>query len=266
MGFAFKASAWEKRMAGVMRRSLGWGIKKLISAKVRVRFIKDFLEFQRLASASEDRFVISWDNRYPCLDDKTADTGFDRHYIYHTAWAARVIRETEPKIHVDVSSSLYFSGIVSAFYPVKFYDYRPADLKLTGFESGTADLRKLPFSNGSIASLSCMHVVEHIGLGRYGDALDPDGDLKAISELRRVLAPGGNLFFVVPVGQPRLMFNAHRVYGYDQIRKYFSDLDIQQFALIPDTAEQGGLVYEGAEELVGKQKYGCGCFWFKKTQ
>jgi len=47
-----------------------------------------------------------------------------------------------------------------------------------------------------------MNVVEHVGLGRYGEPLDPEGDIKAMRELRRVLAPGGSLLFVVPVGRP----------------------------------------------------------------
>jgi hypothetical protein len=65
-----------------------------------------------------------------------------------------------------------------------------------------------------------MHVIEHIGLGRYGEALDPDGDLKAIRELVRVLAAGGNLLVVVPVGRPRIQFNAHRIYDYVEFRLF----------------------------------------------
>ena len=38
-----------------------------------------------------------------------------------------------------------------------------------------------------------MHVVEHIGLGRYGDQVDPDGDLMAMKELERVTAKLGKL-------------------------------------------------------------------------
>ena len=164
-----------------------------------IGFVKDFLKFRRLTEETNRRFSLRWIDRYPCLNDRTSGTSFDRHYIYHTAWAARVIRETRPAVHIDVSSSLYFSAIVSAFCRVKFYDYRPADLHLSGLETRAADLCKLPFPDSSIDSLSCMHVVEHVGLGRYGDSLDPDGDLKAIAELKRVLAPGGNFLFVVPM-------------------------------------------------------------------
>ncbi|NDC42314.1 MAG: DUF268 domain-containing protein, partial [Chitinophagia bacterium] len=56
----------------------------------------------------------------------------------------------------------------------------------------------LPFESDSIPSLSCMHTIEHVGLGRYGDQLDPQGDLKAIAELKRVVQPGGDLLFVTP--------------------------------------------------------------------
>ena len=106
-----------------------------------------------------------------------------------------------------------------------------------------------------------MHTVEHVGLGRYGDTIDPDGDLKAIGELRRVLSPSGSLLFVVPVGKPSIEFNAHRIYSYDQILSYFSDLELLEFALIPD---KGGLFVNASKEMANSQDYGCGCFWFKK--
>lgn len=110
-----------------------------------------------------------------------------------------------------------------------------------------------------------MHVVEHVGLGRYGDQLDPDGDLKAIAELKRVLAPGGLLLFVVPVGGlSKIMFNAHRIYRYDQITEYFKDLDLYESALIPDRLEHGEFVSNPPKELFDAQNYGCGCFCFKK--
>lgn len=214
--------------------------------------------------SKSDRFTILWKDRQPCLNDKTLVTSFDRHYIYHTAWAARILAKTKPKLHIDISSSLYFSSIISAFTPVKFYDYRPADLNLSNLLSRKADLISLPFKDNSISSLSCMHTVEHVGLGRYGDPLDPEGDLKAISELKRVLAPGGSLLFVIPIGKPKIVFNAHRIYSYNQIIEYFSDLKLKEFALIPDDPKDGGLIVNPSNKLLNKQSYGCGCFWFKK--
>jgi hypothetical protein len=109
-----------------------------------------------------------------------------------------------------------------------------------------------------------MHVVEHVGLGRYGDPLDYDGDLKAISELKRVLAEGGDLLFVVPIGKPKIMFNAHRIYSYDQIIGYFSEFKLIEFALIPDDPNDGGLINNASKDMADKQEYGCGCFHFRR--
>ena len=138
-------------------------------------------------------------------------------------------------------------------------------MQLSGLSSESADLTELPIPSGSIASLSCLHVVEHIGLGRYGDPLDPDGDVKAINELQRVLAPGGNLLFVVPVGQPRIQFNAHRIYSYDQIRSMFAGLTLKACALVPDDPAVGGLMDNPPSQVFDQQRYGCGCFWFQRN-
>jgi hypothetical protein len=236
----------------------------LIRFPKRVLRSVEFLnEFRRFRSLSDGRFSIKVKDVYPCLTDKIKFTPFDQHYTYHPAWAARKLAQIAPKEHVDISSILSFSTIVSAFVPVKFYDYRPADVHLSNLTSGAADLKQLPFEDASIESLSCMHTIEHIGLGRYGDEIDPKGDLKAISELKRVLKTGGNFLFVTPVGQPRIEYNAHRVYAFEQVIEYFSPLMLQEFSLVPDT---GGLIENADPALVKQQHYGCGCFWFKKEE
>ncbi|HWE01120.1 MAG TPA: DUF268 domain-containing protein [Tepidisphaeraceae bacterium] len=199
------------------------------------------------------------------LHDRTAGTGFDRHYIYHTAWAARKIRRIGPSVHVDIGSSLFFAGMISAFVPLKFYDFRPADLRLDNLTTAAADLTSLHFPDGSVDSLSCMHVVEHVGLGRYGDPLDPDGDRKAMSQLARVIAPGGSLLFVVPIGRPLIRFNAHRIYAYRQVIDSFSSLSLVEFSLIPDGGVPEGLIVDATEAQADAQRYGCGCFWFRKN-
>ena len=176
-------------------------------------------------------------------------------------WAARVLAKTKPELHIDISSILNFSAVTSAFIPIKFYDYRPAHLQLNNFESDFADLKKLPFENNSIESISCMHTIEHIGLGRYGDELDVTGDIKAIDELKRVAQPNGTILFVTPIGKPKIEFNAHRIYSFEQIISYFEGCELVEFALIPD---EGGLIINPDPALVKTQKYGCGCFWFKK--
>lgn len=212
---------------------------------------------------SDSRFICRWRDRYPCLYDATDSTVFDAHYIHHPAWAARILSRNRPERHIDISSSLSFISIVSAFIPVEFYDYRPASLGLTGLKCLKNDLTSLSFENNSIVSLSCMHVVEHIGLGRYGDPIDPQGDIKAMKELERVLSIGGILIFVVPVGKPKIQFNAHRIYSYKQIIDRFSRLDLLEFSLITD---QGDFVENATDVLADQQKYGCGCFLFRKYE
>jgi len=54
---------------------------------------------------------------------------------------------------------------------------------------------------------------EHDGLGMYGDPLDPEGDLKAMKKMKRIVKPGGLLFLSIPVGKDKILFNNARVYG-----------------------------------------------------
>jgi SAM-dependent methyltransferase len=225
------------------------------------RFVADFRAFRGLSSTADGRFDVDWGDRYPCLDDYTATTAFDAHYLYHPAWAARIVAATKPKLHIDIGSKLDFCAMLSAFVPTEFYDFRPAEITLSNLACRRADLTALPFPDGSVESLSCMHVVEHVGLGRYGDPLDPDGDLKAIAQLKRVLAPDGSLLFVAPVGKPRLRFNAHRIYGPEQVAGYFKELKLQSFALVDDA---GNFIENADPTMAGRQQYGCGCWWFKK--
>lgn len=237
-------------------------IKKLIRIVLSPFILGDYFAFTKVAGSN--RFSIKFFDFYPQIKDKTVTTGFDRHYVYHTSWAARKVKEISPVKHVDISSSLYFCGIVSAFVDVDFYDYRPADLHLSGLKSLKGDLHNLPFTSNTIESISCMHTIEHIGLGRYGDPIDAEGDIKAIEELKRVVTTGGSLLFVTPVGKPKIEFNAHRIYSYEQIISYFEGFELKEFSMIPEHGEHGGIISHASPALVSKENYACGCFWFIK--
>jgi hypothetical protein len=108
-----------------------------------------------------------------------------------------------------------------------------------------------------------MHTIEHIGLTRYGDKLDNEGDLKAISELKRVVSENGNLLIVVPIGKPKIIFHAHRIYSYSQIISYFDGFSLKNFSLITDSND---FINPSTELEANKQNYGCGCFWFVKNK
>ena len=225
--------------------------------------ISDYLAFKKLGRSP--RFNLGVRDFFPQIFDKTKLTGFDRHYVYHTAWAARKVAQIAPVKHVDIASSLYFPGIVSAFIPVDFYDYRPAPLHLSGLETNHADLTQLHFESNSIPSLSYLHTIEHIGLGRYGDPIDPEGDIKACAELSRVLAPGGSLLFVTPVGKEAVIqFNAHRIYTYEKVLALFPTLKLEEFSFVPERGTDGVHEHANPTELQS-ETYACGLFWFKKV-
>lgn len=242
-------------------------IKKAIKLVLTPSLFKDYLLLLKSIkdTGQSKRFSFKIKDFYPQLYDKTIKTGFDRHYVYHTSWAARVLTETKTIKHIDISSSLYFSGIVSAFIPIDFYDYRPANINLSNLSSKEGNLMSLPFSDNSVKSISCMHTIEHIGLGRYGDKIDAEGDIKAINELKRVVAKDGNLLIVLPIGERAMIeFNAHRIYTYDLIISLFSGLKLKEFSLIPENEGKGGLIRNASPELIKGEKYACGCFWFIK--
>ena len=249
----------------MISRSLVRTIRKIQRYALSPFVLNDLRAYR--ATKGADRFSTSLKDVFPCIKDKTVTTGFDRHYVYHTAWAARVVKEISPVRHVDISSMLYFCGIISAFVPVDFYDYRPANLSLTNLDSKKGDLHHLPFEDKSVPSISCMHTIEHIGLGRYGDPIDAEGDIKALNELKRVTASGGNLILVFPMGRPRIEFNAHRIYSYEQIMSYVADSEfkLHEFAFIPELESEGPMIRHADPRLVEKADYACGCFWFKKN-
>lgn len=229
------------------------------------QFLASAQTFVQQQSATRARFSLLEKDLIPILNEDTATTAFDRHYVNHQAWAARALQRIRPALHHDFSSALDFSAICSAWVQFVFCDYRPAALHLPGLNTRREDLMRLSFPSDTLESVSCMHVLEHVGLGRYGDALDYDGDLKAIAELKRVLRPEGDLLIVLPVAAaPRIHFNAHRIYSWNLVMEMFQDqCYLVESALIPDQ-EALGLVYAPDEALLAMQHYACGCFWFRK--
>ncbi len=238
-------------------------LRKLVSNIIKnYHFKNDFKKFEKL-QIEKKRLPLSWADRYPIINENTRETKFDAHYIYHPAWAARILAKTQPALHIDISSTLHFCSIVSSFIKVEFYDYRPVQLNLENLLCKYADLLALPFSDHSVTSLSCMHVIEHIGLGRYGDPLDPDGDIKAISELKRVMKPGGDLIIVVPIGKPCIRFNAHRIYEPSRVLEFFDNFNLLEFAVVTDNSQ---FLKRVSPNDFKNQKYACGCFHFEKKK
>lgn len=232
-------------------------LKAVNGVRALPRFLSDWRNYARLPQAEPLRLRDS----YPQLHDRTAATPFDPHYFYVSGWAMRRVVASRPARHVDVGSHNLFANLLSAVVPVTFLDYRPLNAKLAGLECVGGTILDLPFADNSVESLSCLHVAEHIGLGRYGDPLDPQGTEKAARELARVLAKGGNLFFAVPVGRSRTCFNAHRIYAAQAVREFFAPLELVEFSGVHD---DGRFVEHVELAEFENSEYACGNFRFRK--
>ncbi|CAD6491644.1 MAG: hypothetical protein FFODKBPE_00185 [Candidatus Argoarchaeum ethanivorans] len=231
---------------------------KLIGAVPRyIGFFRDWVKYSMLNGAETIKIL----DTYPCIHDKTQTTSFDSHYFYQNIWAFKKIYESKVDHHVDVGSHIDFVGFLTAIAKVTFIDIRPLVAKLENFDSREGDILSMPFEDNSIQSLSCLHVAEHIGLGRYGGILDPIGTKKACEELSRILAKNGNLYFSLPVGKPRLCFDAHRIHSPQQIIEYFSELELVELSGIDDNVN---FIRNVDMSILENSDYACGLFQFTK--
>lgn len=220
-------------------------------------YIKEWRIYSRMAHAPH----LHWQDARPQLHDKTSTTPYDPHYFFLSGWAARRIIANRPPLHVDVGSHNLFANLLAAAVPTVFVEYRPLEVRVAGLYCVGGDILQLPFADGSLHSLSCLHVAEHIGLGRYGDPLNPSGTAQAIAELSRVLAPGGQLYFALPVGRERVCFNAHRVHQASALCNLFAPLELIEFSGVDDN----GVYCESITPAVLDQSdYACGFYLLRK--
>lgn len=222
------------------------------------KFIRSWRDYKKMDAAEP----ITLKNTYPCLFDNTSDFSPGNHYYYQDIWAFTNIYNSKVKLHVDVGSKAEFVGFLTAITNVEFVDIRPLDAPyLKNFKSIAGSILDMPYEDSSIQSLSCLHVAEHIGLGRYGDPLNPSGTKQAAAELTRCLARGGNLYFSLPVGRPKLCFNAHRIHSTQQILDYFDGLKLLEFSTYNDKKQ---FIENTDTAVVENAKFACGMFWFTK--
>jgi SAM-dependent methyltransferase len=222
------------------------------------RYCRDWFRYGHLSGA-EPRALI---DSAPILGENTPSTPFDSHYFYQDIWAFRKIKESGVDSHVDIGSRIDLIGFLTVICKVTFVDIRPLLVDLPNFESKKGSILSLPMTNDSVQSISCLHVAEHIGLGRYGDPLDPEGTKKACAELARVLSPGGRLYFSGPIGKPRICFNAHRIHSPGQILEYFKELTLVELSGIDD---RGKFTRNIDRRILENADYACGLFHFTKT-
>jgi len=154
-------------------------------------------------------------------------------YFYQDNWAFEIIVRAKPTHHVDIGSHNKFVSLLSKVVPTETVDVRPWPLAIPSLKFRLGSILSLPYPDASLHSISSLCVVEHIGLGRYGDPLDPAGTEKAVSELKRVLASGGSLYISVPVDDTtRTYFNAHRAFAIADFERMVQPLEIVSRAFI----------------------------------
>jgi SAM-dependent methyltransferase len=228
------------------------------------RFLRDAVVFNRRARAAAHRIPMG--AYRPILSDygKSAGTATG-HYFHQDLWAARKVFLVCPKQHLDIGSRIDgFIAHLLCFTTVLVIDVRPLESGVTGLQFIRGDATSLDgWPDGSVGSLSSLHAIEHFGLGRYGDPIDPDGPFRAMASLARVLRRGGRLYFSVPIGRERVEFNAQRIFAPRTILDLFAShgLTLVEFSAIDD----GGHLRVSANprdfELA---EYSCGLFEFTK--
>ena len=230
-----------------------------------VRFGVARRQFKNLSRTLESDVVFPMKSNFPCLDGMRQDASggtLDRHYFVQDLYVAQRVFENKPQRHVDVGSRIDgFVAHVAAFREIECFDVRPLEIKAANIRFSTLDITDSATVPDELAdSVSCLHVLEHIGLGRYGDKIDPDGWKIALRNLVQMVQTGGRLYVSVPAGRQRVEFNAHRIFSPATILESIKlDTEVLDLLLIDDYGKILNFgtdiprLIEAAQEL----RYGC---------
>jgi hypothetical protein len=170
------------------------------------RYLSHFRQFRRQYAGPL--------HHMPCLHDWGDVAGsVTSEYFGQDLYVAQRIFRAAPRCHVDIGSRIDgFVAHVASFRSIEVIDIRPIGTVIPNVTFKQKDFTTVASElNGYCDSLSCLHALEHFGLGRYGDPLDPEGFEKGLLNLSRMVSPGGVLYLSVPLGKACVIFNAHRI-------------------------------------------------------
>lgn len=233
-----------------------WSQKRAFDAKTAISTDRSF-EAGRLLPMLGDRF-----------EQGGTATGM---YFHQDLIAAQLVYRARPERHVDVGSLVSgFVAHVAVFCPVEIIDIRPIVTRARNMTFRQADIMQPDARlENSTDSLSCLNALEHFGLGRYGDPIDPDGHRKGFANLARMLRPGGAFYFSVPISErQRVEFNAHRLFAMPYLLALFEEhgLDVRSFHYVDDAGELEAFADHtspAAQRSFGLN-FGCGIFELRK--
>jgi SAM-dependent methyltransferase len=227
-------------------------------------FIKEYIVFKKYINSSFELRL------YPILDDKYQQGGVaSGHYFHQDLLVAQMIHKANPIRHVDIGSRVDgFIAHLAVFREVEIIDIREIESKTPNIkflQANMIDMEEKLYE--SCESLSCLHALEHFGLGRYGDPVDVDGHLKGFENMYNILKPNGVLYFSVPIGYLRVEFNAHRVFSLEYLLQMFvSKFEIVSFSYVDDAGDlhkKVVLTEQNIKDNCGCD-YGCGIFELRK--
>lgn len=206
----------------------------------------------------------------PCLQDFYEEAGVTKsEYFWQDLLVAQRVYDACPLKHVDIGSRFDgFVAHVASFRELEVFDVRPVTAVIPGVIFKQADMMQPLASREEYCdSVSCLHAIEHFGLGRYGDPLVQDGYKSGIQNMALLLKQGGKLYLSTPIGRERVEFNANYVFAPQTIINIALEhaLEVDRLTVI----YPGGNVTEADltnQELLGlaKQRYALGVFEFRK--
>jgi hypothetical protein len=190
----------------IMAEQMGIDLRRMFFFVIRLpRFIYEYVSFRSL---SKDRVKLR-----PCLHDEHGEGGEARsEYFLQDLMVARCVFEEKPTRHIDIGSRVDgFVAHVASFRTIEVFDVRPNSANVPGIRFRQIDMMSSEGASERCDSLSCLHALEHFGLGRYGDPISPKGFEDGFAAMATMVQPGGRFYLSVPIGRPRVEFNAHRI-------------------------------------------------------
>src|SRR6266568_5609133 len=263
-----------KKLLKVVRYFLHWtsifgiDVSKLFALRGLPAVMKEYLILKRQNADTGSKWNLKF--TMPCIHDRYEQSAaVSGHYFHQDLLVARRIFRRQPDNHVDVASRIDgFVAHVAAFRGIEVLDIRPQTAKVPGITFRQCDFMNLPEDLENYCdSVSCLHALEHFGLGRYGDSLDIDGHLRGFDSLYRILKPGGILYLSFPIGTERIDFNAHRVFAVKTVLEWAKDrFEIVGFSYVDDEGDLHENMTLDATAISSDFNlyYGCGIFELKK--
>jgi len=236
--------------------------RMLRSLRSLPRYLRDYFRF-RSGYDGHLEFL-------PCLQDWFEEGGATKlEYFWQDLLVARMIFEARPERHVDIGSRVDgFVAHVASFREIEVFDVRPVSTQIPGVRFKQADfMQPATGMMGYCDSLSCLHALEHFGLGRYGDPIDPKGFERGFENMASLLKKGGVFYLSVPVGAARVEFNGQRVLNPQAIIELAveNSLELREFTLIRQGGEVAVLGLDEARLFdLARQRYALGLFTFAK--